>query len=307
MGSGHSHGHASGSAGAANRGRLLIVLGLTAAVVVLQIVGGLMTGSLALLADAGHAFTDSAGLLIAVLAVTFGAMPATTQRTFGYLRLEILAAVVNATLLLLVAALVLKEAVGRWSEPPEVSGSGMLLFALVGLVVNIVGLLVLRSGAKDSLNMRGAYLEVLGDLLGSVAVFVAAGVVIITGFRRADAVASVAVALMILPRTWSLLREAIDVLLEATPRGVDLDHVRAHIVQTPGVIDVHDLHVWTITSGVPALSAHVVVDDGCLAGGRSGQVLDALSACLGDHFDTDHCTFQLEPAGHAAHEHVGHD
>jgi len=132
-------------------------------------------------------------------------------------------------------------------------------------------------------------------------------VIAATGYLRADAIASVVIGLFIVPRAWSLLREVIDVLLEAAPRGVDLDAVREHIRGVDGVVDVHDLHVWTITSGVPALSAHVVVDDGCLAGGRSGQVLDALSACLGDHFDTDHCTFQLEPAGHAAHEHVGHD
>nr|WP_196791305.1 cation diffusion facilitator family transporter [Motilibacter aurantiacus] len=292
---------------------MLVVLAITATVVVVQVIGGVLSGSLALLADAGHAFTDAAGLLIAVLAVTFASMPATTQRTFGYLRLEILAAVVNATLLAVVAVFVLIEAGRRWSDPPEVAGGTMLAFALVGLVANAVGLLLLSRGAKESLNVRGAYLEVLGDLLGSAAVIVAAVVLLTTGLRRADAVASVAVALMILPRTWSLLREAIDVLLEATPRGVDVGHVRDHILRTPGVLDVHDLHVWTITSGLPVMSAHIVVEPGrstpdCAgaAQGCEASILDTLRDCLAEHFDVEHSTFQLEPAGHRAHEDAVH-
>lgn len=304
-GHGHGHGHAHGgsiSAGGAHRRRLLVVLGLTTAVLVAEVVGSIVTGSLALLADAGHMFTDAAGLGLALLAVTFASLPATPERTFGYYRLEILAAVVNAVLLVAVAGYILGEAWARWSDQQAVDGGAMLAFAVVGLVANLVGLLVLRAGAAESLNVRGAYLEVLGDLLGSAAVIVAAVVIAVTGWQRADVVASVAVAVMILPRTWSLLREAIDVLLQATPKNVDLAAVRRHIEEVPGVLGAHDLHAWTLTSGVPVLSVHVVVDEAVLADGGGGRVLDALADCLGDHFDVEHCTFQLEPPTHAAHE-----
>lgn len=297
----HSHGP-SVSAGGMHRSRLLMVLGITTTVLLAELVGAAVTGSLALLADAGHMFTDVAGILLAVLAVTFASRPATADRTFGYYRLEILAAVVNAVLLFSVALFILWEAWQRWTSPPEVEGGLMLVFAAVGLIANLAGLLVLRDGAKESLNVKGAYLEVLGDTLGSVAVIVAALVITATGWLRADVVASVAVALMILPRTWSLLREAIDVLLEATPRGVDLDEVRRHILETPGVLDAHDLHAWTITSGLPVLSVHVVVSDEALSDGGAARLLDGLGECLADHFDVEHCTFQLEPTSHAAHE-----
>jgi cobalt-zinc-cadmium efflux system protein len=290
------------SAGAQNRGRLLVVLAITTTVLVAELVGARITGSLALLADAGHMFTDVAGILLAVLAVTFAARPATAERTFGYYRLEILAAVVNAVLLLGVAIYILIEAWNRWVREPQVEGGAMLVFAVVGLLANVVGLLVLRAGSKDSLNVRGAYLEVLGDTLGSVAVIAAAAVIAVTGWVRADVVASVAVSLMILPRTWTLLREAVDVLLEATPRGVDLEQVRQHLLDVPGVLAAHDLHAWTITSGLPVLSVHVVVTDEAPADGGFGRFLDTFADCLAGHFDLEHCTFQLEPASHAAHE-----
>ncbi|MCU0297212.1 MAG: cation diffusion facilitator family transporter [Candidatus Nanopelagicales bacterium] len=267
-----------------------------------ELVGAWLTGSLALLADAGHMFTDVAGILLAVLAVTFAAKPATAKRTYGYYRLEILAAVVNAVLLFAVAAFILGEAWRRWQDPPDVEGGLMLAFAAVGLVANLIGLSILRAGSKQSLNVKGAYLEVLGDALGSVAVIVAAILIATTGWLRADAIASVLVALMILPRTWALLREAVDVLLQATPEGMDLTEVRQHIIETAGVIDAHDLHAWTLTSGKPVLSVHVVVGDEVLANGSSEEVLDALGACLHEHFDVDHCTFQLEPSHHGTHE-----
>lgn len=305
MGAGHSHGP-SASAGGAHRGRLIAVLAVTSTVLVAEVVGGLLTGSLALLADAGHMFTDVAGLGLAILAVTFAAKAPTLQRTYGYYRLEILAAVINGLLLFGIAVLILVEAWQRFTSPPEVNGTEMLAFASVGLVANLVSLFLLRSGAQESLNVKGAYLEVLGDLLGSVAVIAAAIVIATTGWLAADPVASVLVALMILPRTWSLLREAVDVLLEATPRGIDLDDIRRHILDTPGVIDAHDLHVWTITSGMPVLSVHVIVADEVLATGQGGQILDRLGHCLDDHFDVEHCTFQLEPVGHAEHEHTAH-
>ena len=300
MGAGHDHG--SVSAGGAHRSRLLAVLGITSIVLIAELVGAKLSGSLALLADAGHMFTDVAGILLAVLAVTFAARPATAERTFGYYRLEILAAVVNAMLLIGIAVFILIEAWDRWNNPPGVEGGLMLAFATVGLIANIAGLLILRSGAQSSLNVKGAYLEVLGDLLGSIAVVVAAAVIATTGWERADPLASVLVALMILPRTWTLLREAIDVLLEATPKGVDMTVVRRHILDAPGVVDTHDLHAWTITSGIPVLSAHVVITDDALAEGGGGKVLDALGACLAEHFDIEHSTFQIEPAGHRDHE-----
>ncbi len=174
------------------------------------------------------------------------------------------------------------------------------------MLANAAGLVLLHRGQADSLNVRGAYLEVLADLLGSVAVIVAAVLIIVTGWTRFDALASLLIFGLIVPRAWTLLREVVDVLLEATPRGVDLDQIRQHIKEVPGVVDVHDLHVWAITSGVPVISAHVVVDNACISQGRSGEVLDRLSDCLGGHFDVEHCTFQLEPVGHQDHEPISH-
>jgi cobalt-zinc-cadmium efflux system protein len=299
---GHHHGGPSGGP----RRRLAAVLALTASVVVVQVIGGLLSGSLALLADAGHMLTDATGLAIALVAATLALRPADNARTYGLLRAEILAAFANAVLLSAVAVWVLVQAVGRWNDPPRVETGVMLGVAVLGGVANLVPMRVLHSASRDNLNMRGAYLEVLGDLLGSIAVVVAALVIAVTGYRRADVVASVLIALMILPRTWSLLRDVLDVLLEATPRGVDLDSVREHMRGVRGVVDVHDLHAWTITSGVPVLSAHLVVDDQCLDEGRTGEVLDRLGECLGAHFDVEHCTFQLEPVGHQAHEPAHH-
>lgn len=302
MGSGHSHGTATGQ----HRGRLVAVLAITLMIMVAEIVGGLVAGSLALLADAGHMLTDAVGVGLALLAAGFAARPATPKRTFGYQRSEILAAVANAILLFGVAASVLVEAARRLSDPPEVSSGVMLVVAVVGLVANAGSLSLLRAGQTESLNVRGAYLEVLGDLLGSAAVIGAAVVIWATGFTRADAIASAVIGLLILPRTWGLLREAIDVLLEFTPKNVDLAEVRDHLLEVDGIIAVHDLHAWTITSGVPVLSAHIVVNDLTLADGGGGRVLDRLCDCLKGHFDVDHCTFQLEPEGHRDHESAAH-
>jgi cobalt-zinc-cadmium efflux system protein len=290
------------SAAAAHRGRLAAVFAITMAVLVVEVVGAALSGSLALLADAGHMLTDGAGIGLALLAIRFAARPATLQRTFGYYRLEILAAVVNAVLLFGVAGFVLVEARRRLFDPPEVASGLMLAVAAVGLVANAVSMWLLRGGQRHSLNMRGAYLEVLGDLLGSVAVLAAAVVIAVTGFQAADPIASALIALLILPRTWRLLSEAVDVLLEAAPKGVDLAEVRRHLVETPGVTDVHDLHAWTITSGLPVLSVHVVLEREADA----GEVLDGLGACLAGHFDIEHSTFQLEQPEHRGHEGATH-
>ncbi len=303
---GHGHDHGSGTATGRHRRRLIAVLGINAGVLVLQVIGGLASGSLALLADAGHMLTDSTGLVIALVAASLAARPATSSRTFGLQRVEILAALTNGLLLVGIAVWVLIRAVDRWNEPEQVDSGLMLAVAVVGAVSNTIGLLILRGGKDESLNLRGAYLEVLGDLMGSVAVVIAALVIMLTGWTRADSIASLAIVVLILPRAWSLLRDVVDVLLEATPKGVDLATVREHIREVPGVVDVHDLHAWTITSGVPVLSAHVVVDEACITEGRSGEVLDRLGECLGDHFDVEHCTFQLEPVGHAEHEGARH-
>ncbi|HEY4726745.1 MAG TPA: cation diffusion facilitator family transporter [Actinomycetes bacterium] len=296
-----SHDHKLSSA-AAQRGRLVAVFAITLAVLVVELVGAALSGSLALLADAGHVLADGAGIGLALLAIRFAARPATPQRTFGYYRLEILAAVVNAVLLFGVAGFVLVEAWRRLAEPPEVASGLMLAVAAVGLVANAVSLWLLRDGQQRSLNLRGAYLEVWGDLLGSVAVLAAAAVIAVTGFRAADPIASALIGVLILPRTWRLLREAVDVLLEAAPKEVDLDEVRRHLLETRGVTDVHDLHVWTITSGLPVLSVHVVLERDADA----GRVLDGLGDCLAGHFDIEHSTFQLEHPEHRGHEGATH-
>jgi cobalt-zinc-cadmium efflux system protein len=267
-----------------------VVFGLVVGFLLIEVVAGLLTNSLALLADAGHMLTDAVGVGLALLAIWFAARPATAEKSFGYYRLEILAAVVNAVLLFGVAAFILIEAFRRLAEPPEVIGLPMFVVATIGLGVNLVSLRLLHAGATSSLNLRGAYLEVLGDLLGSIAVIVAGLVIIATGSTLVDPVASIVIAVMILPRTWTLLREAVDVLLEATPRSVDLDVVRAHILKAPDVADVHDLHAWTLTSGLLVVSVHVVMQQGA----QPARVLDEICACLTDDFDMEHSTIQLE-------------
>jgi cobalt-zinc-cadmium efflux system protein len=304
---GHDHGAAHGTASAAHRGRLAVVLALTGGVFVVELVGALLSGSLALLADAAHMATDALGIGMALGAVTLAQRPARGRRTFGWQRIEVLAAVGNGLLLLGVGAYVVVEAVRRIGDPPDIHSGLMLSVASLGLLVNLVSLRLLHAGQGASLNTRGAYLEVVGDALGSVAVIVAAVVIATTGWTGADVVASLAVGALVLPRAWSLLREAFDVLLEAAPKGVDLAQVRAHVLGVEGVLDVHDLHAWTITSGQPVLSAHVVVTDEALADGHGGRVLDALCSCLGAHFDLEHCTFQLESPGHRNHEAPVHD
>ena len=298
--SAHPH-HAETAASAGSR-RLAVVLGLVVVFLIVEVVGGLLTNSLALLADAGHMATDAAGLLLALLAIWIARRPATPDRSFGYYRVEIFAAVVNAVILFGVAAVILVEAISRFAAPPEVAGPPMLAIAAVGLVVNLVSLRLLHAGAQRSLNLRSAYLEVMGDLLGSVAVIVAAVVIIGTGWAPVDPIASVLVALLIVPRTWSLLREAIEVLLQATPRDVDLGEVRRHLLQAGGVADIHDLHAWTLTSGKRVVSAHVVIESGA----DPPAVLDELCGCLSDDFDFEHSTIQLESIDRQRLEQGGH-
>jgi cobalt-zinc-cadmium efflux system protein len=300
---GHDHGHSHGITGTGkHRKRLVAVLVITVAVVLVQVVGALVSGSLALLADAGHMLSDAAGVFIALLAAWIAARPASDQRTYGLQRAEVLAALANALVLIVISVIIFTEAIRRLGSAPEVQTDVMLFAAVLGAVANLVSLLILRGAQKESLNVRGAYLEVLGDLLGSIAVIAAAVVIMVTGIQAADTVASLLIALMILPRAWHLLRDVVDVLLEATPKGVDVRMIREHILAVDGVVSVHDIHIWTITSGVPVFSAHVVVEDAELGARGADRILDKLGGCLGSHFDTEHCTFQLEPASHSEHE-----
>ncbi|MFC9842070.1 cation diffusion facilitator family transporter [Streptomyces sp. NPDC060223] len=307
MGAGHDHGHAhaaptTGTAAAAYRGRLRIALSITLTVMVVEIVGGLLADSLALIADSAHMATDALGLGMALLAIHFANLPPTGNRTFGYARAEILAALANCLLLLGVGGYVLYEAIQRFMTPADTSGGLTVVFGLIGLVANMISLMLLMRGQKDSLNVRGAFLEVAADALGSVAVLISAVVIMTSGWQAADPIASIAISLMIVPRTWKLLQETLNVLLEAAPKDVDMAEVRAHLLALPGVEDIHDLHAWTITSGMPVLSVHVVVSSDVLNAIGHEKMLHELQVCLGDHFDVEHCTFQLEPSGHAEHE-----
>jgi cobalt-zinc-cadmium efflux system protein len=277
---------------------LIGAIALGSGVLVVELVAGIASNSLALMADAGHMFADVSGLTLSLGAIWLAARPRSAGRTFGLYRLEILAAAGNAVLLLGIAAFILFEAVRRLASPPDLEPRIVAVVAALALLTNLVSLRLLSSGRRESLTVRGAYLEVAGDLLGAGAVLVAGLVILATGWRQADAVASILVALLIVPRTLWLLRDSLDVLLEATPKEVDLSQVERHILEAPGVIAVHDLHAWTITSGMNVVSAHVVLADD----GRPGDVLDHLGLCLADDFDINHSTFQLETAEHVAWE-----
>jgi cobalt-zinc-cadmium efflux system protein len=266
-GRGHSHLHGLTATGR-HRRALTAVLALTTMIAIAEVIGALITGSLVLIADAAHMTADAAGV-----GLLFG-----------------------------MAVFIFIEAIRRLISPSPVQSGLLIVFGVIALAANGASLLLLRRGQAESLNLRGAFLEVASDTLGAAAVIVTGIVIAATGFTRADPIASLAVGLLILPRTWQLLREAVDVLLEASPRGIDLTEVRRHMTELGGVRGVHELHAWTITSGLPVLSAHVVVDAEILADGRSGVMLDRLQDCLRGHFDVEHSTFQLELAGHVDHE-----
>lgn len=281
------------SAAGRNKKRLIVALSMTSAYLVAEVVGGLLTGSLALLADAGHMMTDVAGIGLALIAIQFGERPATPEHTYGYYRLEILAAVVNSIILLGVSLYILWQAYRRFWRPAEVSSGAMLIVALVGLGVNVISVLMLRRVSGESLNMKGAYYEVLSDLLTSIGVIVAALIMITTGWYYADPIISAAIGLAILPRTWKLLREGIGVLLEGTPSDVSLAAVRTSLKQIPGVRDVHDLHAWSLTSGLNACSAHLVIEDPRL----HCNVLKEARRVLKEKHKLGHSTLELEPPG----------
>lgn len=307
---GHGHTHSHGGAATAtgqHRRALTMVMALSASVAVAEVVGAILTGSLVLVADAAHMAADAAGVGLSLAAAYFASRPATGNRTFGFARAEILAAMVNAVVLLGMAVFIFVEAIRRLMSPESVSSPLLIVFGVAALLANGTSLLLLRRGQAESLNLRGAFLEVAADTLGAAAVIVTGVIIELTGFTRADPIASLAVGTLILPRTWQLLKETVEILLEASPADIDLTELRRHMTELAGVREVHDLHLWTITSGLPVLSAHIVVDPDLLARGQGAVMLDSLQDCLRGHFDVAHSTFQLEPAGHADHEHPMHD
>lgn len=294
---GDSHGHVQ-SAGSRNKKSLAIVFGLTSFYLIVEVIGGFWTGSLALLADAGHMLTDVAGVGLALLAIWFAEKPASPERTYGYYRVEILAALTNAVVLILISLYILYEAYERFKNPPEVESAAMLGVASIGLVINIFGMYILRAGSKESLNMKGAYFEVLSDMLTSIGVIIAGIIMLTTGWYHADPIISAGIGLFILPRTWALLKDAVGVLLEGTPSDVDLAKLRESLAKIEGVAGVHDLHVWSLTSGVNAMSVHAVLAETA----EHDDVLARVHEHCTEEFKITHVTVQTERGDFADHE-----
>jgi cobalt-zinc-cadmium efflux system protein len=286
VGAGHDHTQAR----AQSRSRLTIVLALVTLYMIAEVIGGLLTNSLALLADAGHMLSDAAALALALFALWIAQRKPKPGHTYGYYRAEILAAVLNAGTLLAIAVYIFAEAYGRLGEPPEVQGALMMAIATGGLLINLAGLSILNAGRKESLNVHGAWLHVFTDALGSIGAIAAGGLIWAFGWNWADPAASVVIGVLVLFSGWSLLKEAVSVLMGAAPGDIDVDEVRVAIKSVSGVEDVHDLHVWTITSGMPALSAHVVVSERLYG----PEALGAVRQLLHERFSIDHVTVQLE-------------
>ena len=296
MGHDHAHSHVSRTADRGMRRRLVIAFAITAFIVIAQAVGSVITGSLALLTDTAHAAADASGLLVAVIAATMMLLPPSGRRTWGFARIEVIAALGQAVLLLVVGTYAAIEGIRRLFEPSDIPSAELLFFGVVGLLANIAAMAVLASSRDSNFNMRAAFLEVLNDALGSVGVIIAAVVIHTTGFQRADTIAGLFIAALILPRAFRLLRETVGVLMEFTPKGVDLDEVREHILELEHVRDVHDMHASTIGTGLPVLSAHVVVEDQCFESGHAPEILETVLECVREHFPVsfDHATIQLE-------------
>ena len=301
MGTGHDQ-DGGGTSASSHKGSLKWALAMTGTFLIVEVIGGLWTGSLALLADAAHMATDVGGLFMALVAVRFAERPATPQMTYGFVRTEVLSALVNAVVLLVVTVFVLREAWARLFAPPDILGGPMLAVAVAGLIVNLVSMRMLHAGSQESLNLKGAYFEVLADMLGSVGVILAALVVMLTGWTIADPIIGAAIGLFIVPRTWILLKGALRILLEGAPAHVDTGLLRQRLGEVPGVADVHDLHVWTLTSGLDAMSGHLVVDDMA----RAGTVLAAARDAMHEDFDITHTTIQVEDAALAQTEKSPH-
>jgi len=289
-----------------HRGRLRTVLIVTVSVLIAEVIGAAVSGSLSLLADAGHMLSDVAGLTLAWVASLLAQRPATLARTWGYRRAEVLAAAGQAAVLLAVGGFIIIEAIRRLVRPPDVASGAMLTFGVIALVGNVTGVAVLLAVRSENLNMRAAFLEVVNDALGSVAVLLAAALIAAVGWLRADAVVSLLIGALIIPRTLGILRESVDVLLESTPRGLELGEVREHLLRVGRVEAIHDLHASQVATGLPVLTAHVVVNDSCFQDGHLPALLDELQRCLAGHFDVQHSTFQFEAGGHASHEPSAH-
>lgn len=295
---GHSHFAGSGP----DRRRLLITLGLLAAFVLAEVVTGVLSGSLALLSDAGHMLSDIGAIAAALWAIRLAARPAAGAWTFGWKRAEILSAAANGIMLLVVSGIVAVEAIGRLIHPPPVDGLPVVAVAAAGIAVNVTASWVLARANRSSLNIQSAFRHVLTDLYGFIGTVIAGVIILATGWTRADALASLVVVALMVKAAWELLRDSGRILLEAAPKTMDLDDVRAHLLGTEHVRGLHDLHAWTVTSSLPALSAHIVIDDSCFHDGHAPRLLDELQACLAGHFDVEHSTFQLEAGAHADHE-----
>lgn len=302
---GHGHGHGHGAGRRADRRRLKTVLAITASVMVLQAFGGWLTGSLALIADSAHMAMDAGGVLLALGASYVAARPAGEKSTFGYHRAEVLAALVNAVVLLVLCVVLVSAGISRLVDPGEIDALPMIGFAVTGLIANGISMAVLSRSDTGSLNLRGALMEVMADLLGSVFAIAAGVVILLTDWQRADPVASLLIAAMIAPRAYALARDALRVLFEVAPDDLDLAEVTTHMREMDGVVDVHDLHAWTITSGLISMSAHVAVTDEALEAYGVGGMLDRITGCVADHFDIRHVTIQIEPETHREHEDLG--
>jgi cobalt-zinc-cadmium efflux system protein len=279
---------------------------LLAAFMLAEVIVAVLAGSLVLLSDAGHMLSDVGAIAASLWAMRLAARPPTGQWTFGWKRAEILSAAGNGITLLVVSGIITFEAIQRLITPSEVHGGAVLVMALVGVGVNLAATWALARADRSSLNVEGAFQHILTDLYAFIGTAVAGVIILTTGYVRADAIAALLVVALMVKAAWGLLRESGRVLLEAAPEGIDLDDVRSHLLDSEHVRDVHDLHVWTLTSNLPTLSAHVVIDDACFADNHTPQLLDQLQACLVGHFDVEHSTFQLEPAGHAGHEEGAH-
>ncbi|MGH9064021.1 MAG: cation diffusion facilitator family transporter [Acidimicrobiales bacterium] len=290
----------------ADRRYLRTALGLIVGFMVVEVVMAVVSGSLALFADAGHMLTDAGAIAGSVWAMRLAERPVSRAWSFGLKRAEILSAAGNGMSLVVAGALILVEAIRRLVHPPPVEGLALLVVAVVGIGVNVAATWVLSRASRESLNVQGAFQHVLTDLYAFIASAVAGALIYTLGYRRADPAVSLLVVALMLRAAWKLLRASGRILLQGTPDGVDLDEVRRHITELAEVVSVHDLHAWTLTSALPVLSAHVVIEDRCLDDGSAAQVLDRLQGCLAGHFDVEHSTFQLEPATHAAHEPGAH-
>ena len=285
----HSHSH---SAANANQRRLLIALAITALMTVVELVGGVLSNSLALLGDAGHMFTDTLALGLSVVALTLAKRPASQTRTYGFHRAEVLAALTNGTILVLICGFIFYESYQRLVSPPEVRGSLMLVVAAIGFLANLIGILILRSASRDNLNVKGAFLHMWGDTISSIGVIVASVIILVTGWTMVDPIISIFIGLLILRGAISLVLESSDILLEAVPKHLDVTQISSALKEIEGIRDVHDLHLWTITSGIYALSCHLLIEDRMVS--SSSHVVEEVNQALSQKFGIGHSTLQLE-------------